>query len=125
MLLKINIMTKICDLLVEKSIMSGNNVSHSNRKTKRKFYPNLKSASFDSEILGVKVKFKKLSTKAIRTINKNCGFDNFIVNCRSNKLTDAGLKLKKQIIGKLKKSGKLDDIKLKSRKFIKEEAKIN
>jgi len=114
-------MSKICDLLVEKTIMSGNNVSHSNRKTKRKFYPNLKSSSFDSEVLGVKVKFKKLSTKAIRTVNKNCGFDNFIVNCRSSKLTDLGLRFKKQIVTKLKKSGKLDEIKLKSRKFVKEE----
>ena len=115
-------MSKICDLLVEKTIMSGNNVSHSNRKTRRKFYPNLKTASFDSDVLGVKVKFSSLSTKAIRTINKNCGFDNFIVNCRSNKLTNSGLRLKKQVISKLKKSGKLDEIKLKSRKFIKQES---
>ena len=116
-------MSKICDLLVSKTIRSGNNVSHSNKKTKRKFYPNLKSASFDSKILGVKVKFKKLSTKAIRTINKNSGFDNFIVNFRSSKLTDFGLRLKKQIVNKLKKSGKLDEIKLKSRKFTKKESK--
>jgi large subunit ribosomal protein L28 len=50
--------------------MVGNNVSHSNRKTKRKFYPNLVTKKFyipeeDSYIT------LKISTSALRTINKN------------------------------------------------------
>ena len=49
--------------------MTGNNVSHSNRKTKRKFYPNLITKKFyipeeDSFIT------LKISTSALRTINK-------------------------------------------------------
>jgi large subunit ribosomal protein L28 len=49
--------------------MVGNNVSHSNRKTKRKFYPNLISKKFylpeEDRIVTLKI-----STSALRTINK-------------------------------------------------------
>jgi large subunit ribosomal protein L28 len=49
--------------------MVGNNVSHSNRKTKRKFYPNLISKKF---FLPEEDRFVtlKISTSALRTINK-------------------------------------------------------
>ena len=50
--------------------MVGNNVSHSNRKTKRKFYPNLVTKKFfipeDGSYITLKV-----STSALRTITKN------------------------------------------------------
>ncbi len=49
--------------------MVGNNVSHSNRKTKRKFFPNLITKKFfipeNEEIITLKI-----STSALRTINK-------------------------------------------------------
>jgi large subunit ribosomal protein L28 len=49
--------------------MVGNNVSHSNRKTKRKFYPNLVSKKFylpeEDRYITLKI-----STSALRTINK-------------------------------------------------------
>jgi large subunit ribosomal protein L28 len=62
-------MSRVCQL-TGKSVMVGNNVSHSNRKTKRKFYPNLVTKKFyipeeDSYIT------LKISTSALRTINKN------------------------------------------------------
>jgi large subunit ribosomal protein L28 len=62
-------MSKICDL-TGKSAMNGYNVSNSNRKTKRKFYPNLKTKKFyipeeDSWIT------LKVSTSALKTIDKN------------------------------------------------------
>jgi large subunit ribosomal protein L28 len=61
-------MSRVCQL-TGKSVMVGNNVSHSNRKTKRKFYPNLISKKFylpeeDSYVT------LKISTSALRTINK-------------------------------------------------------
>ena len=43
-------MANFCELTGKKP-MSGNNVSHSNNKTKRKFYPNIKEVSLKSEIL--------------------------------------------------------------------------
>ncbi len=61
-------MSRICDLTGKKVIV-GNHVSHSNIKTKRKFYPNLQTKRFyipeEDEWITLKV-----STSAIRTINK-------------------------------------------------------
>ncbi|MBU3660967.1 MAG: 50S ribosomal protein L28 [Flavobacteriales bacterium] len=61
-------MSRVCQL-TGKSVMVGNNVSHSNRKTKRRFYPNLITKKFfipeeESYIT------LKISTSALRTINK-------------------------------------------------------
>ncbi len=61
-------MSRVCQL-TGKSVMVGNNVSHSNRKTKRRFYPNLVTKKFfvpeDNTYITLKV-----STAALRTINK-------------------------------------------------------
>lgn len=61
-------MSRVCQL-TGKSVMVGNNVSHSNRKTKRKFYPNLISKKFylpeEDRFLTLKI-----STSALRNINK-------------------------------------------------------
>lgn len=63
------IMSRVCQL-TGKKVMVGNHVSHSNAKTKRKFYPNLVSKKFylpeEDKFLTLKV-----STSALRTINKN------------------------------------------------------
>ena len=62
-------MSRVCQL-TGKSVMVGNNVSHSNRKTKRRFYPNLITKKF---FLPTENSFipLKLSTSALRTVNKN------------------------------------------------------
>lgn len=61
-------MSRVCQL-TGKKVMVGNNVSHSNRKTKRKFYPNLVVKKFyipeEDKYVTLKV-----STSALRTINK-------------------------------------------------------
>ncbi len=61
-------MSRVCQL-TGKSVMTGNNVSHSNRKTKRKFLPNLISKKF---FIPEEDKYitLKISTSALRTINK-------------------------------------------------------
>ncbi len=61
-------MSRVCQL-TGKRVMVGNNVSHSNRKTKRKFYPNLIKKKFyvASEDKWVSL---TISTSALRTINK-------------------------------------------------------
>jgi len=61
-------MSRVCQI-TGKSVMVGNNVSHSNRKTKRKFYPNLLTKKFfvpESESFIT----LKISAAALRTINK-------------------------------------------------------
>ena len=62
-------MSRVCQL-TGKSVMVGNNVSHSNRKTKRKFLPNLISKRFFLAEEGQYITLK-ISTSALRTINKN------------------------------------------------------
>lgn len=61
-------MSKVCDLTGKSSIV-GNNVSHSNRKTKRRFNPNLQIKKFFMPETGEWITLK-VSTSAIRTINK-------------------------------------------------------
>lgn len=62
-------MSKVCDLTGKKPQV-GNNVSHSNNKTKRRFNPNLQKKRFyiPEEDAWITL---KVSTSAIRTINKN------------------------------------------------------
>jgi large subunit ribosomal protein L28 len=62
-------MARVCDL-TGKRPQVGNNVSHANNKTKRKFYPNLQKKRFyvPEEDAWITL---KVSTSAIRTINKN------------------------------------------------------
>lgn len=61
-------MSRVCQLTGKKR-MSGNHVSHSNIKTKRRFYPNLQTKKFflPEENQWITL---KLSTSALRTINK-------------------------------------------------------
>ena len=61
-------MARVCKL-TGKKVMTGNNVSHSQRKTKRKFYPNLVKKRFylESEDKWISL---KISTQALRSVNK-------------------------------------------------------
>ncbi|MBC7417740.1 MAG: 50S ribosomal protein L28 [Pedobacter sp.] len=61
-------MSRICDLTGKKA-MVGNNVSRSNAKTKRRFYPNLQLQKFYIPEEGRWITLK-VSTSAIKTINK-------------------------------------------------------
>ncbi|HEY4652052.1 50S ribosomal protein L28 [Pontibacter sp. Tf4] len=62
-------MARVCDL-TGKRPQVGNNVSHANNKTKRRFYPNLQKKRFyvPEEDAWITL---KVSTSALRTINKN------------------------------------------------------
>jgi large subunit ribosomal protein L28 len=65
-------MARVCEI-TGKKVMVGNSVSHSNRKTKRKFLPNLFKKKFYSEAEGKWVTLK-VSANGLRTIDKK-GFD--------------------------------------------------
>ncbi len=68
-------MARFCDL-TGKGPLTGNKVSHSNRKSKRKFYPNLQKKSFFVPELNEWIDLK-VSTSALRTINKK-GLYNYL-----------------------------------------------
>lgn len=61
-------MSKVCQLTGKRPI-SGNNVSHSNRKTRRRFLPNLQKKRFYVPELDKWITLR-ICTQAIRTINK-------------------------------------------------------
>jgi len=79
-----------------KKRMSGCNVSHSQRHTKRSFLPNVRKMSFLSDLLGMVVKLK-VSSHGLRTIEKNGGIDNYMLKAKNSKLTDAAKSVKKKI----------------------------
>ena len=61
-------MARVCQITGKKMI-TGNNVSHSNRKSKRKFLPNLQTKRFFNTETGEWVTLK-VSTSGIRNISK-------------------------------------------------------
>ena len=74
-------MSRICEI-TGKKVMSGNNVSHANNKTKRKFYPNLQTKKFFVPETGETI-ILKVSANAIRTINKN-GISSVLAKAKAN-----------------------------------------
>ena len=75
---------------------TGHNVSHSNRKTHRIFDVNLQNATFYSDALGCAVGLR-VTTRAIRTVQKVGGLDAFLVKTADAKLPPEGLKLKHRV----------------------------
>ena len=73
-------MSRECEL-TGKAVLSGNNVSHANNKTRRRFLPNLHERRFwvASENRWIKL---KVSAQALRTIDKN-GIDAILAEMRS------------------------------------------
>lgn len=83
-------------MVSKKKVMYGNNVSHSKRRTRRRFLPNLQRVTMLSDALGVPVQLR-VSTRGIRTIEANGGIDAWLLAASSAKLTDEALKLKRRI----------------------------
>jgi large subunit ribosomal protein L28 len=74
----------------------GNNVSHANNKTRRRFLPNLQTISFLSDALGMPVRLR-LTSHAIRTIEVNGGLDAYLLSVSDAKLPDEARRLKRRI----------------------------
>ena len=88
-------MSRRCEI-TGKGVLSGNNVSHANNKTRRRFLPNLQVSSVLSEALGQSIRLR-LSTRAIRTIEHNGGIDAYLLGTNASKLTERGRELKRKI----------------------------
>ncbi|MFV0625749.1 MAG: 50S ribosomal protein L28 [Alphaproteobacteria bacterium] len=89
-------MAKKCDL-TGVGVMTGNNVSHANNRTRRRFLPNLQVVSLLSESLGRVFKLK-ICAKTLRSIEHNGGLDSYLESTSNEKLTVKGKKIKKEII---------------------------
>ncbi len=88
-------MSRRCEL-TGKGPMTGNNVSHANNKTKRRFLPNLNDVSLMSETLGRTFKLK-VSSSALRTVDHRGGLDGYLAKAKEAELSPAALKIKKAI----------------------------
>jgi large subunit ribosomal protein L28 len=88
-------MSRRCEL-TGKTVQAGNNVSHANNKTRRRFLPNLQETSLLSDVLGT-VRMR-LSTRAIRTIEHNGGLDAYLLGQTDRQLTEEGLALKRRLV---------------------------
>ena len=88
-------MSSVCELS-GKGPMSGNNVSHANNKTKRRFLPNLNDVTLQSETLGRGVKLR-ISASALRTVDHRGGLDAYLAKAKDVELSDKALKIKKEI----------------------------
>ena len=89
-------MSRRCEL-TGKGPMVGNNVSHANNKTKRRFLPNLTETSLMSETLGRTFRLK-VSSSALRTVDHRGGLDTFLLKAKDSELSPNALKIKKQIV---------------------------
>ena len=72
-------------MITGKGVMSGNNVSHAQNKTRRKFLPNVQDTGLYSEALKRWVKVK-VSTIGLRTIEHKGGFDAYLTSTAKTKL---------------------------------------
>ncbi|MGB5950453.1 MAG: 50S ribosomal protein L28 [Parvibaculum sp.] len=88
-------MSRRCEL-TGKAVMSGNNVSHANRKTRRRFLPNLCNVSLLSDALGRQYSLR-ISAHALRSVEHNGGLDAFLVKARDTDLSTRAQKLKRDI----------------------------
>jgi large subunit ribosomal protein L28 len=76
---------------------SGQNVSHSNRKSKRRFEPNLQHAHLHSDALRRTVHLR-VTTRALRTVQKRGGLDAYLITSDDAKLPPEALALKRQVL---------------------------
>ncbi len=88
-------MARRCDF-TGKGVQTGNNVSHAHNKSRRRFLPNLQKNSLLSDTLGRTVQLR-LTTAAIRTIERRGGLDAFLLSTPSAKLGKTARELKRRI----------------------------
>jgi large subunit ribosomal protein L28 len=77
----------------------GHRVSHSNRKTKRRFRPNLLNVTLLSDALGRSIRLR-ISANALKTIDHRGGLDAFLLKAKNGELSARVLELKRQVVKK-------------------------
>ena len=91
-------MSRRCEL-TGKAVQSGNLVSHSNRKTRTRFLPNLVNVSLISDSLQRSVRLR-IAAAALRSVEHRGGLDAFLLKARDAELSMNALKLKREIVKK-------------------------
>ncbi|MFN3227255.1 MAG: 50S ribosomal protein L28 [Hyphomicrobiales bacterium] len=89
-------MARRCEL-TGKGVQTGNNVSHANNKTRRRWLPNLNTVSLVSDALGRTVRLR-ISASALRSVEHRGGLDAFLLKARDTELSANALKVKKEVL---------------------------
>ena len=92
-------MARVCEL-TGKNPLTGNNVSHSNNKVKRRFLPNLCNVSLISDAMGQTYRFR-VSASALKTVEHRGGLDAFLLKADGDELSAKARKLKNSVAKKL------------------------
>ncbi|MCB1404767.1 MAG: 50S ribosomal protein L28 [Rhodobacteraceae bacterium] len=88
-------MSRRCEL-TGKGPMSGNNVSHANNRSRRRFLPNLVDVTLASDSLGKTYKLR-ISAAALRSVDHRGGLDAFLAKAKDIELSPRALTIKKDI----------------------------
>jgi large subunit ribosomal protein L28 len=91
-------MSRRCEL-TGKAVQTGNKVSHSNRKTRTRFLPNLCNVTLLSDTLGKGFKLR-VAAAALRSVEHRGGLDAFLMKADEAELSAAALKIKRDIAKK-------------------------
>ena len=94
-------MSKVCEISGKKP-MSGNNVSHANNRTKRRFIPNLQNVKLYSGTLQKYINLN-ITIRTMKTVEKNGGLDTYLIKTSNKNLAETAIKIKKQILKNSKK----------------------
>ncbi|AOZ68424.1 50S ribosomal protein L28 [Rhodobacter xanthinilyticus] len=89
-------MSRVCEL-TGKGPTTGNNVSHANNKTRRRFLPNLNDVTLISDVLGQSFKLR-ISAAGLRSVDHRGGLDAFLMKADDTELSVNALKIKKAIV---------------------------
>ncbi len=92
-------MARRCELS-GKAVQYGHLVSHSNRKTKRTFRPNLCNVTLQSDMLGRAVRLR-IAASTLRAVEHRGGLDAYLVKADSEALSSGARALKREIEKKL------------------------
>lgn len=88
-------MSRRCDL-TGKTALVGHKVSHSNRKSKRRFLPNLVNVTMMSDSLDRSIRLR-VSTNALKSVDHRGGLDAFLLKAKEDELSPKALELKRQV----------------------------
>ncbi len=88
-------MSRRCEM-TGKGVLTGNNVSHANNKSRRRYLPNLQDTSVLSDVLGTSVRIR-VTTHGLRTIEHNGGLDAFLLTTPNRRLPEEAQSLKRRI----------------------------
>ena len=89
-------MSRRCEL-TGKTRQIGHKVSHSNRKTKRRFLPNLLNVTLQSPALGRSVRMR-ISANALKSVDHRGGLDAFLLAAKDAELSARALEIKRAIV---------------------------